>query len=94
MKTLVITLFVGLALVLDTVSYYRQIRKTLKTKHSSQVSSSAFLYKIAKALCAMVGLAICSNYVGLGMEAFMVLVYVVSLAVIVRYKPKGWHLFK
>lgn len=88
------TLCVGTALFLDSMSYYKQIKKTLRTKKSSQVSSSAFLYKIAKAIFAMVGLAIYTNYVGLGMEAFMLLVYIISLIVIARYKPKGWSLWK
>lgn len=88
------TLCVGTALFLDSMSYYKQIKKTLRTKKSSQVSSSAFLYKIAKAVFAMVGLAIYTNYVGLGMEAFMLLVYIISLVVIARYKPKGWSLWK
>jgi len=88
------TLCVGTALFLDSMSYYKQIKKTLRTKKSSQVSSSAFLYKIAKAIFAMVGLAIYTNYVGLGMEAFMLLVYIISLIVIARYKPKRWSLWK
>lgn len=93
MKWGIASIFVALALFLDTVSYWKQIRKTLKTRHSSQVSTSAFLYKIAKALCAMAGLAIYSNFVGMTMEVFMLGVYVVSLVVIARYKPKGWKLW-
>ena len=87
------TLCVGIALFLDSMSYYKQIKKTLRTKKSSQVSSSAFLYKIAKALFAIIGLAIYNNRVGLGMEAFMLVVYCISLAVIAHYKPKNWRLF-
>jgi uncharacterized protein with PQ loop repeat len=90
----VATVCIVAALFLDTLSYYRQIRKTLRTKKSSQVSSTAFLYKIAKALFAIVGLLIYSNFVGLGMEVFMLLVYIVSLYIIAKYKPKGWKLLK
>lgn len=85
---------VALALLLDTLSYWKQICKTLKTKHSNQVSTSAYLYKIGKAVLAILGLAMYSNYVGLGMELFMLLVYVVSLTIIAHYKPKGWSLWK
>ena len=85
--------FVGTALFLDTLSYYRQIRKTLLTKKSSQVSSTSFLYKIAKAVCALGGLAIYSNWTGVVMESFMLVVYIISLLVIIRFKPKNWHLF-
>jgi uncharacterized protein with PQ loop repeat len=87
------TLAVALALFLDTISYYKQIAKTIRTKRSGQVSSSSFLYKIAKAVCALVGLGIYKNWVGLGMECFMLLVYVVTLIVICKYKPKGWKLW-
>ena len=88
------TLSVGIALFLDSMSYYKQIKKTLRTKKSSQVSSSSFLYKIAKALFAAVGLAIYNNRVGLGMEAFMLVIYIISLGVIAHFKPKGWSLWK
>ena len=88
------TLAIAFALLLDTASYFRQIKKTLRTKKSSQVSSTSFLYKIAKAICALVGLAIYKNFVGVGMELFMLAIYVVSLGIIIRYKPKGWRLFK
>jgi uncharacterized protein with PQ loop repeat len=93
MKYEIATVCVAIALFLDTASYYRQIKKTLKAKKSSQVSSTAFLYKIAKAIFAMAGLAIYSNYVGLGMEIFMLVVYGVSLGIIIKFKPKNWRLF-
>lgn len=85
---------VAIALALDTASYWRQIKKTIRTKKSSQVSTTAFLYKIAKALFAMGGLAIYKNFVGLGMEIFMIIIYIVSLAIIAHYKPKNWSLLK
>jgi uncharacterized protein with PQ loop repeat len=84
---------VAAALALDTASYWRQIKKTIRTKKSSQVSSTSFLYKIAKALCALVGLAIYRNFIGCGMELFMLLIYSVSLGIIIRYKPRNWTLF-
>jgi len=87
------TICVAIALFLDTVSYWKQIVKTIRTKKSSQVSSSAYLYKIGKAIFAMSGLAIYTNYVGLGMEIFMLLIYIISLAIIAKYKPKTWRLF-
>jgi uncharacterized protein with PQ loop repeat len=94
MKFQIATLCVGMALWLDTLSYYKQIKKTIKTKRSSQVSSSSFLYKIAKVVFSMVGLVIYSNFVGFWMELFMLLVYSVSLAVIIKYKPKNWSLWR
>jgi len=94
MRYHIATLAVAIALFLDTISYWKQIKKTIITKKSSQVSSSSFLYKIAKAVCAMVGLGIYSNWVGLGMESFMLVVYCISLYVIARYKPKSWSLWR
>lgn len=93
MRFHIATLCVAIALWLDTLSYYRQIKKTLKTRKSSQISSTSFLYKIAKACAAMVGLGIYSNWVGMGMETFMLVIYVVTLWIIVRFKPKGWKLW-
>jgi uncharacterized protein with PQ loop repeat len=87
------TVCVGMALFLDTVSYWKQIVKTIKAKKSSQVSSSSYLFKIAKALFSMTGLAIYFNWVGFGMEAFMLIVYAISLIIIAKYKPRGWRLF-
>lgn len=94
MKYQIATVAVCLALWLDTLSYYRQIKKTLKTKKSSQVSSTAFLYKIIKVLFAVVGLGIYKNYVGIGMEVFMLIIYSISLYVIIKFKPKGWKLWQ
>jgi hypothetical protein len=84
---------VGMALFLDVMSYWKQIRKTVKTRKSAQVSSSSYLYKIAKAVFAMVGLCVYGNWVGFGMELFMLAVYAVSLGIIAHFKPKGWSLF-
>lgn len=92
MRYQIATILVGVALWLDTLSYWRQIAKTIKTKKSSQVSSMAFIYKIAKAFCALIGLSIYRNFAGMGMEIFMLLVYIVSLMVIAHFKPKGWKL--
>ncbi len=75
------------------MSYWKQIAKTLRTKKSAHVSSSQYLYKMAKAMFALVGLAIYSNWVGMGLEIFMLLVYIASFIVIIRYKPKKWKMW-
>lgn len=85
---------VGMALFLDTMSYYRQMMKTIHAKRSSQVSSTAFLYKFGKVGFALVGLSIHQNWTAIIMELFMLCVYAASLLVIMRYKPKHWSLFK
>lgn len=88
------TVCVMSAIILDSLSYYKQIAKTLHTKKSAQVSTSSYLYKIAKAIFAMGGLMIYTNWVGFSMEVFMMIVYIVSLLIIMKYKPKKWGLFK
>jgi hypothetical protein len=85
---------VGAALFLDVISYWKQIVKTVKARKSSQVSSSSYLYKIAKAIFAMAGLCVYGNWVGFGMELFMLVVYAVSLGIIAHFKPRGWSLWK
>jgi len=85
---------VTLAVLLDTYSYWKQVAKTIRTKKSTQVSSSQYLYKIGKAVCAIIGLAIYVNWVGVGIETCMLIVYTISLFVVAKYKPKNWKLFK
>jgi len=87
------TICVALALLLDSASYWKQIVKILRTKRSKDVSSSSYLLKIGKAVIAAVGLALFANYAGLVMELVMLTVYVASLVVICRFKPRKWRLF-
>jgi uncharacterized protein with PQ loop repeat len=87
------TVCVTLALALDSASYWKQIIKILRTKRSKDVSSSSYILKIGKAVIAAVGLATFANYAGLVMELVMLAVYVASLVIICRYKPRGWKLW-
>lgn len=84
---------VTIALILEAGSYYRQIAKTLRTKHSTQVSSTAFLYKIAKYLFTLVALIIYSNWVALGIEVAALILCCWALYIIIDHKPKKWKLF-
>lgn len=84
---------VGFACFMDLSSYYKQISKTLRTKHSAQISSTAYMMKFAKIVLNMVGLAIFSNWVGFGMEAAALIFCFVAFGIIVKYKPRGWTLF-
>ena len=84
---------VGIASLLDTLSQFRQIRKTLRIKQSSQISSTAYIYKVIKVVFSMTGLAIFSNWVGLGMEGWMLVVYITALYTIIKFKPKDWTLW-
>lgn len=86
------TACVVLALLLDSASYWRQIAKIIRTKRSKDVSSTSFVYKILKAVIAAIGLASFANYAGLVMEMVMLCVYIFSLVIICKFKPKGWKL--
>lgn len=82
-----------IAISFDFASYWKQIAKTLRQRHSNQVSSSSYLFKIAKIVFNIINLAIFSNFVGVSMEAAAFLICVAALSVICHFKPKGWHLF-
>lgn len=81
-----------LSLVLEFASYYKQIAKTLKTKKSAQVSSTAYLLKIMKYVVTLIGLALYSNWVGFGLEVGALFMCCIALGIVSKYKPKGWHL--
>ena len=82
----------AIALFFEFSSYFRQIKKTLRTKHSNQVSSSSYLFKMAKIAFNLINLAIFSNWVGFGMESAALVICVAALTVIAHFKPKGWKL--
>lgn len=84
---------VVIALFLEFASYYKQIAKTLRTKKSAQVSSTAYLLKIAKYIFTLIGLALYSNWVGFGLEVGALIICCVALYIVARYKPKNWRLF-
>lgn len=81
-----------IAITFDFLSYYKQIHKTLKAKHSNQVSSSSYLFKIAKILFNLINLAIFSNFVGCFMEGMALIICIIALMIICHFKPRGWHL--
>lgn len=85
---------VAIALFLEFASYYKQIAKTIRTKKSAQVSSTAYLLKIAKYIFTLIGLALYSNWVGFGLEVGALLICCVALYIVAKYKPKNWSLFK
>jgi len=82
----------SVALFFEFSSYYRQIKKTLRAKHSNQVSSSSYLFKMAKIFFNLINLYIFSNWVGFGMEAAALVICVAALSVVAHFKPKGWRL--
>jgi uncharacterized protein with PQ loop repeat len=85
---------ITIAILLELASYYKQVAKTLRTKKSSQVSSSAFVYKIIKYLVTLAALAIYSNWVAFGIEVAALSFCCWALYTVCKYKPKHWRLFK
>jgi predicted Kef-type K+ transport protein len=83
----------SIALFFEFSSYYHQIKKTLKVRHSNQVSSSSYLFKIGKISFNLINLAIFANWVGFSMEAAALVICIAALSVIAHFKPKGWRLF-
>lgn len=82
-----------IALFLELASYYKQIAKTLRTKKSSQVSSTAYLLKIAKYIFTLIGLALYANWVGFLLEVGALVICITALIIIIKFKPKTWSLF-
>lgn len=85
---------VATALFLEFASYYKQIAKTIRTKKSAQVSSTAYLLKIAKYIFTLIGLALYANWVGFLLEVGALIICCVALCIVAQYKPKNWSLFK
>jgi hypothetical protein len=82
----------GIALFFEFSSYWKQITKTLRSKHSNQVSSSAYLYKMAKISFNLINLAIFANWVGFTMESASLVICIAALIVVAHFKPKKWRL--
>jgi uncharacterized protein with PQ loop repeat len=85
---------IALSFILELLSYYKQIHKTLRVKNSKQVSSSAYEVKLLKYVITIVGLVIYANWVALGLEIAALVMCMIAFIIIIKYKPKNWSLFK
>ena len=77
----------------DLLSYWKQISKTLRTKKSAQVSSSAYIMKLLHYTCSIIALAVFANWTGFTMEMFAFTACIVCFYLVIKYKPRGWRLF-
>jgi uncharacterized protein with PQ loop repeat len=77
----------------DLLSYWKQISKTLRTKRSAQVSSSAYIMKLLHYTCSIIALAVFANWTGFTMEMFAFTACIICFYLVIRYKPKNWRLF-
>lgn len=81
------------AVTLKLGSYQKQIKKILRTKKATHVSSSAFLYKMGEYSFSIISLLIYRNYVGIVIAVAGLIMCSRALYVICKNKPKGWRLF-
>lgn len=81
------------AIFFDFENWYKQIAKILRTKHSSQISSSALMAKIGHYFCSISSLLIFANWLGATMEAIALTCCLITFSLVIRFKPKGWRLF-
>lgn len=84
---------ITLAVILDFASYWKQIAKTLRTGKSRHVSTSAFMFRMAKDICLLVSLSIYKNWVAVGIHAVALVACTVTLVVVAKHKPRGWKLW-
>jgi len=77
----------------DLSSYWKQISKTLRTKRSSQVSSTAYMMKLGHYLCSLVALTLFANWVGWIMEFAALVACLICFTLVIKYKPRNWRLF-
>ncbi len=94
MIKLIGSIFVAGACLFDLLSYWKQISKTLRTKRSGQVSTSAYLMKISHYLCCLIAMTIFANWAGFIVALSAFLVCLVALSIVMKYKPRGWKLFR
>lgn len=87
-------LLVSASVFFDIYSYWKQVVKTLREKESKDVSTSSYIMKIVHYLCSIGALVIFMNWAGLIIETVPLICCLVVLAVVAKYKPKGWKLFK
>lgn len=86
----VLGLCVGLSALLESVAYYRQIRKTYKTHKSKDVSSSSYFAKIGKYVFGTAALIMSKNWIGLTLEMWAFLMCVITTVFIIKNKPDNW----
>lgn len=84
---------ITIAVILDIASYYKQVLKTLNTKKSRHVSTSALMLRIVKDMFVLVALGIYANWQGFGIHVLSLTACSITLYVVAQHKPKGWKLF-
>jgi hypothetical protein len=84
--------FTFLAIAFDLGSYWKQIKKTLRERHSKQVSTSSLAMKLSHYVCSIVALLIFVNFVGFFMELMAGIMCLITFIIVCHFKPKNWRL--
>ena len=82
-----------IAVFFDFASYWKQIVKTLATRHSKDVSTRAYMAKLLHYLCSTIALALYANWLGFLMEFAAAIVCSICFIIVIKFKPKKWRLF-
>ena len=85
---LVISICIGLSVVFESLSYFKQIKKTCKCKRSNDVSAKSYKYKLVKYVFALVATYLSCNWVGFGLEAWAFGLCIVAYVIIKRNKVR------
>lgn len=83
-----------IAVFLDVSSHVYQIKKTRRDGKSSQISVKSLVLRSTKCAFTLIPLAIYANWLGFGMQVISLTACCTALIVVIKYKPKGWRLFK
>ena len=86
----IIGILVGIGALLESYSYYAQIRKTLNCHQSKDVSSTSYLAKVLKYIFCIVALWLSQNWVGLGLEIWAFGLCITPTIIIIKNKPDNW----
>ena len=85
---------VVISVYFEALSYYKQIKKTLREHDSEDVSSSAYMAKIIKYIFTIFALIIFANWIGLMFAIIALVLCIVTLYFIIKYKPKKWRWYR
>ena len=88
----IIGICIGLASILEVMSYWKQITKTCREHDSKEVSSSSYFLKLWKYFFALIALVLAHNWVGVALEVVALIMCAATTFTIVRHKPKGWRM--
>ena len=89
-----ITISIIMSVAFETASYLQQIRKTVRSKHSNDVSAKSYAYKLLKYVFALIATYLTQNYVGFGLEVWAFGLCIVTYIIVRKNKvrhgrPKG-----